>query len=499
MRILLRCDGAPRIGVGHVVRSLALAQVALGRGHSVDLLGRVEGPLLTSLTGATSGLRLLGATGDGVGLGEVATGYDVVHVDHYDLGGEVLADLVAAAGARPAAAVQHGRRAVRGPGGRRPRRPDRRCRARRRPGTRSLAPAGEPVHPRARGGAERRRSAGGGPAQGARRDGRHRPGRLCTARGRGAGPGRRPPGRHGGVGARHGGPARRAGLRLGAGSAARHPAGDRPARPDGRGRRRRHRGRHLDLGGVRPGASDGARRGRRQPARRPRPRRRGGCGRRSRRCRPTWPTSGRPRDRLRPLLTDGSLRERVGGRGPPARRRARARGGSCAAWESARHGRATARRPRRGRSARRRSTTPRRSGEWRNDPADPRRVAPPRRGAARGPPVVAAGESRAARPPPARGFARRGRDRHRAVGPRGRFGVGGLDHRRARGPRPGRGRRAAAFRRGVALARHRRATPTSPWCTWTTSRRVDSSSTAATRPTSRRTPTASSAGCATVR
>ena len=33
--------------------------------------------------------------------------------------------------------------------------------------------------------------------------------------------------------------------------------------------------------------------------------------------------------------------------------------------------------------------------------------------------------------------------------------MGGLDHRRARGSRPGRGRRAAAFRRGVALAHHR--------------------------------------------
>ncbi|HYN66593.1 MAG TPA: bifunctional UDP-2,4-diacetamido-2,4,6-trideoxy-beta-L-altropyranose hydrolase/GNAT family N-acetyltransferase [Ornithinibacter sp.] len=99
MRILLRCDGAPRIGVGHVVRSLALAQVALERGHSVDLLGRAEGALLESLTGATPGLTMLGAAREGVGLGELATGYDVVHVDHYDLGVELLADLATVAGA----------------------------------------------------------------------------------------------------------------------------------------------------------------------------------------------------------------------------------------------------------------------------------------------------------------------------------------------------------------------------------------------------------------
>ncbi len=98
MRILLRCDGAPRIGVGHVVRSLALAQVALGRGHSVDLLGRAEGPLLESLTGATSGLTVLGAAGEPVGLGEAAADYDVVHVDHYDLGVDALAGLTAVAG-----------------------------------------------------------------------------------------------------------------------------------------------------------------------------------------------------------------------------------------------------------------------------------------------------------------------------------------------------------------------------------------------------------------
>ena len=93
MRVLLRCDGGPRIGVGHVVRSLALAQEALDRGHSVALLGQVDGPLLQSLTGGTDGLVLLGAAHPGDRFGDEALAYDVVHVDHYDLGVDVLDDL----------------------------------------------------------------------------------------------------------------------------------------------------------------------------------------------------------------------------------------------------------------------------------------------------------------------------------------------------------------------------------------------------------------------
>jgi len=98
MRVLLRCDGGPKIGVGHVVRSLALAHVALGRGHSVDLLGRIEGALLESLIAGTAGLTVLGTPDRGRALAEVAGGYDVLHLDHYDLGTEVLADVVAAVG-----------------------------------------------------------------------------------------------------------------------------------------------------------------------------------------------------------------------------------------------------------------------------------------------------------------------------------------------------------------------------------------------------------------
>ncbi|SDP28555.1 Spore coat polysaccharide biosynthesis protein SpsG, predicted glycosyltransferase [Pedococcus dokdonensis] len=88
MRLLLRCDGGPGIGVGHVVRSLALAEEAVARGHEVALLGRVEGAFLVDLAAAVGpGLRLLGpAPSDRpTDLAASAADYDVLHVDHYDL------------------------------------------------------------------------------------------------------------------------------------------------------------------------------------------------------------------------------------------------------------------------------------------------------------------------------------------------------------------------------------------------------------------------------
>lgn len=78
MRILLRCDGGPGIGVGHVVRCMALAEEALARSHSVALLGRVEGGLLE---------RLVAETGVTV-LGEAQAGpVDILHIDSYAAGG----------------------------------------------------------------------------------------------------------------------------------------------------------------------------------------------------------------------------------------------------------------------------------------------------------------------------------------------------------------------------------------------------------------------------
>ena len=46
MRVLLRCDGGGLLGVGHVVRSLALAEAAVAAGHDVVVAGQFEGSFL---------------------------------------------------------------------------------------------------------------------------------------------------------------------------------------------------------------------------------------------------------------------------------------------------------------------------------------------------------------------------------------------------------------------------------------------------------------------
>ncbi|MGN6637175.1 MAG: bifunctional UDP-2,4-diacetamido-2,4,6-trideoxy-beta-L-altropyranose hydrolase/GNAT family N-acetyltransferase, partial [Oryzihumus sp.] len=43
MRVLIRCDGGGEQGVGHVIRSLALAEEAAARGHDVLVAGAFEG------------------------------------------------------------------------------------------------------------------------------------------------------------------------------------------------------------------------------------------------------------------------------------------------------------------------------------------------------------------------------------------------------------------------------------------------------------------------
>jgi spore coat polysaccharide biosynthesis predicted glycosyltransferase SpsG/RimJ/RimL family protein N-acetyltransferase len=97
MRLLLRCDGGPGVGVGHVVRCLALAEEAVGRGHEVSLLGRLDSDVLRDLAAAVGpGLRLLGPD-DGSGLERHALDHEVVHVDHYELPALVLDGLAAAA------------------------------------------------------------------------------------------------------------------------------------------------------------------------------------------------------------------------------------------------------------------------------------------------------------------------------------------------------------------------------------------------------------------
>ena len=93
MRILIRCDGGPGVGVGHAVRSLALAEEALGRGHEVLLAGRLAGRLLDELV-AEAGVHVVPeAPLDATGVAALAAGYDIVHVDHYDVADGVRAAL----------------------------------------------------------------------------------------------------------------------------------------------------------------------------------------------------------------------------------------------------------------------------------------------------------------------------------------------------------------------------------------------------------------------
>lgn len=86
-RLALRCDATSAIGVGHVVRCVALGQELRGRGHDVVLWGRIDGiAWLTDLV-ADSGLRILPAV-DGVAAQvdqAVDAGFTGVVLDGYHL------------------------------------------------------------------------------------------------------------------------------------------------------------------------------------------------------------------------------------------------------------------------------------------------------------------------------------------------------------------------------------------------------------------------------
>ena len=81
MRILIHCHGGPSIGVGHVSRGAALAEVAVDRGHQVDFAGTFEGPLVTD--------RLRSLDVEVTAHPDLAQ-YDVVHIDTYRPDGDDL-------------------------------------------------------------------------------------------------------------------------------------------------------------------------------------------------------------------------------------------------------------------------------------------------------------------------------------------------------------------------------------------------------------------------
>jgi spore coat polysaccharide biosynthesis predicted glycosyltransferase SpsG/L-amino acid N-acyltransferase YncA len=103
MRVLVLCDGGGPLGVGHVIRSLALAEAAVAAGHQVVVAGQFEGPfLLGQLEAAPVEVLPLGAPVAGgdpqqvialVGRARPA----VLHVDSYGAL-ERLGEIVASAG-----------------------------------------------------------------------------------------------------------------------------------------------------------------------------------------------------------------------------------------------------------------------------------------------------------------------------------------------------------------------------------------------------------------
>jgi spore coat polysaccharide biosynthesis predicted glycosyltransferase SpsG/GNAT superfamily N-acetyltransferase len=103
MLILLRCDGGGRLGVGHVIRSLALAEEAVAAGHDVVVAGHFEGSFLAGqLAAAPVEVAALVAplsAGDQRDLIDLVGRLrpDVLHVDSYEAPvglGELVAPVV---------------------------------------------------------------------------------------------------------------------------------------------------------------------------------------------------------------------------------------------------------------------------------------------------------------------------------------------------------------------------------------------------------------------
>lgn len=100
MRVLLLCDGGGPLGVGHVLRSLALAEAAVAAGHDVVVAGHFEGAfLLRQLAAAPAEVVLLEAHVPGVGtepLLELMQRFepDILHVDSYEPRGWFLGMVV---------------------------------------------------------------------------------------------------------------------------------------------------------------------------------------------------------------------------------------------------------------------------------------------------------------------------------------------------------------------------------------------------------------------
>lgn len=86
-RVALRCDGGPTIGVGHVMRCVALGEELTARGHEVLLWGDLGGIGWLRTLIAGHGWDVLAAPDDPAGVARVADdlGLDAVVLDGYHL------------------------------------------------------------------------------------------------------------------------------------------------------------------------------------------------------------------------------------------------------------------------------------------------------------------------------------------------------------------------------------------------------------------------------
>jgi spore coat polysaccharide biosynthesis predicted glycosyltransferase SpsG len=85
-RLLLRADASPVIGAGHISRVVAYAERAVSRGWAVSFSGRTDNAEWLASRFDELGVPRLQPADDGPALGRLAEDFDVVLVDHYELG-----------------------------------------------------------------------------------------------------------------------------------------------------------------------------------------------------------------------------------------------------------------------------------------------------------------------------------------------------------------------------------------------------------------------------
>lgn len=89
MRLLVRCDGAPAIGMGHVVRCASLAQAVREQGGAVEFAMRAARPEGTRVIhDAGFSVHRIANESDAI---QLAKSYDVVLIDSYEVDAATLA------------------------------------------------------------------------------------------------------------------------------------------------------------------------------------------------------------------------------------------------------------------------------------------------------------------------------------------------------------------------------------------------------------------------